>query len=129
MMKRRLHFVSPPEVKARRWSSLRSHRSVFTGYGTWRTLDFLGKAEFGCLLSFEILIRPEGSFDFGTATSSDPPPAPYIRRLVSENLTSYTVEGLISGQQYRVGVLTYVNVNGTIKRSDFNNVTSVCTPD
>ncbi|MEK6624265.1 MAG: fibronectin type III domain-containing protein, partial [Bdellovibrionota bacterium] len=87
------------------------------------------KPSSGVYSHFEILIRPEGSFDFGTATSSDPPPAPYIRRLVSENLTSYTVEGLISGQQYRVGVLTYVNVNGTIKRSDFNNVTSVCTPD
>ncbi|HAZ12287.1 MAG: hypothetical protein A2X86_03530 [Bdellovibrionales bacterium GWA2_49_15] len=99
------------------------------GAGPGGVLVSWEKPQGGIYSHFEIFVRPEGTFNFGDATASDPPPAPYIRRLVNENTVEYTVEGLTTGQTYRVGVITYVNINGTIKRSEFNSNTWSCTPN
>ncbi len=118
-----------PKVNAPTLQEFEGATGCLPGTAPGGLLVSWAKPQKGIYSHFEIYVRPEGAFDFGTATSSDPPPAPYIRALVNENLTEYTVEGLVSGQAYRVGVITYVNVNGTIKRSAFNNSTFPCTPN
>jgi hypothetical protein len=84
----------------------------------------------GVYSHFEVIILPDGNgvFDFAAAIAGN---AAYQRILVGPNLEEFTINAPGSGG-YSVGVLTYVNIDGTAGplRSSFDNnrVTSCSIP-
>jgi|GEM_PF-2326295 len=78
----------------------------------------------GIFSHYEVFLRDAAQpFDFGQAIAGNPS---YTRALASSSFLEYTFEGLTQGQNYRLGVITYVNINGTIVRSDFNDNIQEC---
>jgi len=80
----------------------------------------------GVYSHFEVYIRDAlGLFEFGVAIGGS---GTYTKYLVDGSLTSLTIENLVPGN-YRIGVLSYVNVYGVAVRSEFNTSYAACTAD